>query len=63
MHPTLWIAALGLSLAACATPAPQAAGPDQGRDWQKVDTSGDGYVSPAEMAAWLKANPGPAAGK
>lgn len=36
-----------------------AQGKDVGRDWSKVDTNKDGYVSPEEMAAWLKANPGP----
>jgi hypothetical protein len=29
------------------------------RDWAQVDTNRDGLVSPDEMAAYLKANPGP----
>lgn len=36
---------------------------DKGRDWTQVDTNKDGYISPEEMAAWLKKNPGPAVGK
>lgn len=36
---------------------------EKGRDWTKIDTNKDGYISPDEMAAWLKKNPGPAAGK
>lgn len=64
MRLTPWIALLGLSLlAACAAPAPTRADPNQGRDWTVVDKNRDGYVSPDEMAVWLKANPGPAAGK
>lgn len=35
------------------------AGGDKGRDWSQIDTNKDGYVSPEEMDAWLKANPGP----
>ncbi|MBL0718544.1 hypothetical protein JI742_01460 [Piscinibacter sp. Jin2] len=36
-----------------------AQGKETGRDWTKIDTNKDGYISPEEMAAWLKANPGP----
>lgn len=54
----------GSSTASAPAPAAQSAAismPDgPGRDWTKVDTTRDGYVSPAEMEAWLKANPGPA---
>lgn len=39
-------------------PAPASA--DKGRDWTQIDTNKDGLVSPEEMEAWLKANPGPA---
>lgn len=28
-----------------------------GRDWTKIDTNGDHYISPEEMEVWLKANP------
>lgn len=30
-----------------------------GRDWSAIDTNKDGLISPEEMEAWLKANPGP----
>lgn len=61
------MAALGLALAlpvaAQQAPAkPAAAKPattEQGRDWRKIDTNNDGYISPEEMETWLKANPGP----
>jgi EF hand len=61
------MAALGLVLtlpaAAQQAPAkPAAAKPapaEQGRDWRKIDTNNDGYISPEEMETWLKANPGP----
>ncbi|MBA4286492.1 MAG: hypothetical protein C0434_13285 [Xanthomonadaceae bacterium] len=32
---------------------------DVGRDWSKIDTNKDGFISPEEMEKWLKANPGP----
>lgn len=32
------------------------------RDWSKVDANGDHLVSPDEMEAYLKANPGPLRG-
>lgn len=63
---------LGLTLAAPAmaqnSPKKEAAKPaaaaaaataEKGRDWRKIDTNGDHYISPEEMEAWLKANPGP----
>jgi hypothetical protein len=28
-----------------------------GRDWTKIDTNKDSYISPDEMEVWLKANP------
>jgi hypothetical protein len=33
------------------------------RDWAKVDANHDHLVSPEEMEAYLKANPGPLKGK
>lgn len=27
-----------------------------GRDWSKIDTNKDNYISPEEMEVWLKAN-------
>lgn len=33
------------------------------RDWAQVDTNKDNHVSPEEMEAYLKANPGPLARK
>lgn len=33
--------------------------PVVGRDWTKIDTNKDGYISPDEMEIWLKANSGP----
>lgn len=39
------------------TPAKSPDGP--GRDWSAIDTNKDGLISPEEMEAWLKANPGP----
>ncbi len=33
------------------------------RDWAQVDTNKDHHVSPEEMEAYLKANPGPLAKK
>lgn len=42
-----------------AKPAPAPAGAERGRDWTAIDTNKDGYISPDEMEAWLKANPGP----
>jgi hypothetical protein len=36
---------------------------EQGRDWTKIDTNKDGYVSPEEMEKWLKENPSPGATK
>lgn len=39
---------------------PAAAAPaEKGRDWSAIDTNKDGFISPEEMDAWLKANPGP----
>lgn len=43
------------------TGTPAADGP--GRDWRAIDTNKDGLISPEEMEAWLKANPGPLKGK
>lgn len=41
-------------------PAAKAADkPVVGRDWTKIDTNKDGYISPEEMEVWLKANSGP----
>lgn len=31
----------------------------QVRDWSKIDTNRDHLISPAEMEAYLEANPGP----
>jgi len=46
--------------AAAAKPAakPAAAKPGAvvGRDWTKIDTNKDNYISPDEMEVWLKAN-------
>lgn len=39
--------------------AKPAAKPVVGRDWTKIDTNKDGYISPDEMEVWLKANSGP----
>lgn len=55
----LTVAALLLA----ALSAPVALAAEQGRDWTKVDTNKDGYVSPEEMEKWLKDNPGPGAPK
>jgi len=33
------------------------------RDWAKVDTNHDHLISPVEMEAYLKMNPGPLKGK
>jgi hypothetical protein len=33
------------------------------RDWAQVDTNRDGSISPEEMSAYLKANPGPLKGR
>lgn len=41
---------------------PAAAAPaETGRDWRRIDTNGDGLISPDEMEKWLAANPGPLA--
>ena len=49
----------GTVLAADGT-KPGAKSPDgPGRDWSAIDTNKDGLISPEEMEAWLKANPGP----
>ena len=45
-----------------AAPATPASG-ERGRDWSQIDTNRDGLVSPEEMEAWLKANPGPLKGR
>ncbi len=42
-------------------PAPKPAAkapakPVVGRDWTKIDTNKDHYISPEEMEVWLKAN-------
>ncbi|HET6757381.1 MAG TPA: hypothetical protein VFH21_07205 [Burkholderiales bacterium] len=37
-------------------------GSDKGRDWSAIDKDKNHLVSAEEMEAWLKANPGPAAG-
>ncbi|MGH8772420.1 MAG: hypothetical protein ACREV2_14785 [Burkholderiales bacterium] len=37
-------------------------GSDKGRDWNAIDKDNNHLVSAEEMEAWLKANPGPAAG-
>lgn len=42
------------------TAAAAPASTERGRDWTKIDTNGDGLISPDEMETWLKANPGPA---
>lgn len=42
-----------------AASAVAAAPTEKGRDWTQIDTNKDGYISPEEMDAWLKANPGP----
>ena len=72
------LAPIGLALLACtawaanhgAKPAatkPAAAKPaaaaEQGRDWNRIDTNRDGLVSPEEMEAFLRDNPGPLRGK
>lgn len=44
---------------AATKPAPAPAPAEKGRDWSRIDTNKDGYISPDEMDAWLKANPGP----
>ncbi len=31
-------------------------------DWSKIDTNKDNLIEPAEMEAWLKANPGTKSG-
>lgn len=46
----------GLSDRAMSTETPQR---PQTRDWARVDANGDHLVSPEEMTAYLKANPGP----
>lgn len=71
------IAALGLAsgaaLAQAQSPAPadkakaqkpaKSADLPAGRDWSKIDTNRDHLISPEEMEAFLKANPGPLASK
>jgi hypothetical protein len=45
-----------------AKPVTTAAAADKGsevRDWAKIDTNKDNLISPEEMEAYLKANPGP----
>jgi hypothetical protein len=45
-----------------AKPVAMAAAADKGsevRDWAKIDTNKDNLISPEEMEAYLKANPGP----
>jgi len=37
--------------------------PLETRNWADVDTNKDGLISPEEMEAYLKANPGPLKGK
>lgn len=49
----------GTALAADAKKAAAEPAPGPGRDWRAIDTNKDGLVSPEEMEAWLKANPGP----
>lgn len=41
----------------------QAKGDQQIRDWKAIDKNNDNLISPEEMEAWLKANPGPQAKK
>ena len=45
-----------------AKPAGEKAKPET-RNWADVDTNKDGLISPEEMEAYLKANPGPLAPK
>ncbi len=52
---TLLLLAIGSAMA-----AEPAKPPSTERDWAEVDTNRDGLVSPEEMEAYLKANPGPA---
>lgn len=40
------------------TKAMNAKGPEA-RDWSQIDTNKDNLISPEEMEAYLKANPGP----
>lgn len=53
----------GTALAAGAKTAGSPAADGPGRDWRAIDTNKDGLISPEEMEAWLKANPGPLKGK
>ena len=46
-----------------AKPAGEKAQASGTRNWADVDTNKDGLVSPEEMEAYLKANPGPLAPK
>lgn len=39
-----------------AKPVATKAAPVVGRDWTKIDTNKDNYISPEEMEVWLKAN-------
>ena len=48
--------------AAPAKPAAEKAKPET-RNWAAIDSNKDGLISPEEMEAYLKANPGPLAPK